>query len=292
MNNVQYISKIIEETRTETLNVVKQELEPILKKEVKSIKKEMNENNIILQNKIEEVKKIATKNKQYSKSILAKLNEEHKDNPPLEYPGDFEALTALHTHYNLTPEQLLKTNKLQKAIIKDFKNGVLVNVIIKILTEFLKKDNIYLQSIFNTDSARNNYAAKLKDEWLADKAGLYLNNKVIKPFCTIIKTLMEKFIKYKYDRSAFVRKQMIEKNTKVDNAYSDNDEDDDASVDSNQFTDKDDASDEERKYLAELEQLCDIRELIKYIDTKRLYQEIITRLAPILNYNIRIKTLS
>ena len=85
---------------------------------------------------------------------------------------------------------------------------------------------------------------------------------------------------------------MIEKNTKLDNAYSDNDEDDDTSVDSNQFTDKDDASDEERKYLAELEQLCDIRELIKYIDTKRLYQEIITRLAPILNYNIRIKTLS
>ena len=158
--------------------------------------------------KIEEVKKIATKNREYAKSTLTILNELYKDNPPLEYPGDLESLTALYEFYKLTKTQVMKTNKLQKLIVKDFVNKTLVDSIIKILTQFLKKDNLHLQSVFNTDSARNKYATKHKDSWEKDLNGLYLNTKVIKPFCLIIKTLMHNYLKYKFERSKDYKKKL------------------------------------------------------------------------------------
>ena len=116
----------------------------------KEIKHEADKNNKKITAKIEEVKKIATKNREYAKSTLTILNELYKDNPPLEYPGDRQCLTALYEHYNLSRQQVMTTNKLQKALIKDFANGTLLDTIIKILTNFLKKDNLHLQSIFNT----------------------------------------------------------------------------------------------------------------------------------------------
>ena len=116
----------------------------------KEIKHEAEKNNKKITAKIEEVKKIATKNREYAKSTLTILNELYKDNPPLEYPGDRQCLTALYEHYKLTRHQVMTTNKVQKALIKDYTNGTLLDTIIKILTTFLKKDNLHLQSIFNT----------------------------------------------------------------------------------------------------------------------------------------------
>ena len=263
------------------IDVLDQNLNKRDKQLQKTIKNEIKNNNKIVITQIDEVKKIANKNIKYSKSILAKLNEEYKDSPPLEYPGDRKSLTAIKDFYKISLEHALKTNKLQKAILKDFKNKTLVSTIIKILTGFLHNNNIHLQSIFNTDTARNNYAAKYIDSWKTDKAGSYLNSTVIKPFCTIIKTLMMQFVKYKYAQSDY-RKKILRNKDKSDNdIFLDKDED--------EFVDLDDSSDEQRHFIDQLDEICLARELIKYIDQDKLYDEIIAKLAPQLNYNVRIK---
>ena len=249
-----------------------------LKKEIKT---EIKNNNIIVTTQINEVKKIANKNIKYSKSILARLNEEYKDSPPLEYPGDKESLTAIKDFYGISLDQALKTNKLQKALLKDFKNKTLVDTIIKILLGFLHKDNIHSQSVFNTDTARYNYAAKHDSKWKPDKAGEYLNTTVIKPFCTIIKTLMMQFVKYKYAQSDYRKKKLYNKDRSEDDIFLDKDED--------EFVDLDDSSDECRHFIDQLDEICLARELIKYVDRNQLYDEIIAKLSPKLNYNVRVK---
>ena len=70
-----------------------------VKKEVKKVKNNTDKNNKIITKQIEEVKNIATQNREYAKSTLTILNEFYKDNPPLEYPGDRECLTLLQTYY-------------------------------------------------------------------------------------------------------------------------------------------------------------------------------------------------
>lgn len=272
---------IVIQTRNETLNIVEEKMIPAVIKEVKDNNKNVVKEVKQVNNNVEEVKKIANQNKEYAKSTLAILNDKYRDNPPLEYQGDRESLTALHEYYKLSAEQALKTNKLQKAIVRDFVNKTLVNSIIKILTQFLKKDNPHKQSIFNTDSARNNYAAKHEDSWKTDKEGKFLNLKIIKPFCLIIQILMENYVKYKFDRSNYHRYQLIHKDDDPEDIFMEKNEP--------EFEDKDDSSDENKRYLDELDELCDVRTLIKHIQSDRLYDEIIAKLSPILSYNVKIK---
>ena len=160
-----------------------------VKKVVSKVKNNTDKNHKETTKQIEEVKKIANKNKEYAKSTLTILNEFYKDNPPLEYPGDRKCLSALQEFYKISVNQVINTNKLHKAIVRDYTNRTLVDSIIKILTSFLKKDNLHLQSIFNTDISRHNYTAKHKDSWEKDKKGIYLNDIVIKPFCIIAQEL-------------------------------------------------------------------------------------------------------
>ena len=269
------------QTREETLEVVKEVVIPAIKKEVKNNNKEILNEVRQVNMKVDKVTKIATQNKQYAKSTLTILNEKYRDNPPLEYQGDRESLTALHEYYGLTVDEALNTNKLQKAIIKDYKNKLLVDSIIKILTQFLKKDNLHLQSIFNTDSARNNYTAKHQDAWKSDKKGIHLNGTIIKPFCLIIKILMENYRKYKSDKNKYRRYQLFHKDDDPEDIFMEKNEPD--------FVNKDDSSDENRKGIDDLEEICNINTLIKHIQSNRLYDEIIYKLSPILSYNVRIK---
>jgi hypothetical protein len=282
------------QTRDDTLNVIKEEMIPIVVKEVSKkvtneVKKEVTKNQKETTKQIEEVKKIANKNKEYAKSTLTILNDIYKDNPPLEYPGDRKCLTALYEYYKISRLQVMTTNKLQKALIKDFVNKTLVDSIIKILTLFLKKDNLHLQSIFNTDVTRHNYAAKHNDSWEKDKAGVYLNGVVIKPFCNIIKILMQNYKCYKSDRAKNYKNKLLNKDK-----YEDLDDvflDKDKTETETEFAFKDDSSDENRRGMEELEELCEINNLIKYIESNRLYDDIMLRLSPILNYNLKIKSM-
>ena len=272
--------KKIESMETNVINNMNK-----VKNEVKKeIKQEADKNNKKITAQIEEVKKIATKNRDYAKSTLTILNELYKDNPPLEYPGDRQCLTALYEYYKLTKHQVMTTNKLQKALIKDYNNGTLIDTIIKILTVFLKKDNLHLQSIFNTDTSRNNYAAKHKDSWEKDKAGKYLNDKVIKPFCSIINYLMINYKRYKNDRYKDYKKKLLNKDNDSDDIFMNVNENESET----EFAYKDDTSDEERRGISELEEYCSINNLGKYIESGQLYEEIVVRLSLILNYNVKI----
>ena len=139
------------------------------------------------------------------------------------------------------------------------------------------------QSIFNTDTSRNNYAAKHKDSWEKDKAGKYLNDKVIKPFCSIINSLMINYKRYKNDRYKDYKKKLLNKDNDSDQIFMDKNESE------TEFAYKDDTSDEERRGMDELEEYCSINKLQKYIDSGQLYDEIVARLSLILNYNVKIK---
>lgn len=291
----QNLDRIKQETniqiKEEALNIVEEKIIPafikevknnnkIIVQEVKGVKKEIKQVNT----KVDKVTKIAKQNKEYAKSTLTILNEKYRDNPPLEYQGDRESLTALHEYYGLTAYEALNTNKLQKAIIKDYKNKLLVDSIIKILTQFLKKDNLHKQSIFNTDSARNNYTAKHQDEWKTDKKGIYLNGTIIKPFCSIIKILMENYRKYKSDKNKYRRYQLFHKDDDPEDIFMEKNEPN--------FVNKDDSSDENRGGIDDLDESINILSLIKHIQSNRLYDEIIYKLSPILSYNVRIKKAS
>jgi len=174
------------------------------------------------------------------------------------------------------------TNKLQKALIKDYTNGTFLDSIIKILTIFLKKDNLHLQSIFNTDTSRHHYAAKYTNTWEKDKNGIYLNEKVIKPFCSIIKALMLNYKRYKNERAEVYKKKILN-NSENSDIFMDKDDKE------TEFAFKDDTSDDEKGGIDELEELIEINKLGRYIETGQLYDEIIAKLSLILNYNVRIK---
>ena len=267
-------NKKLETIVIDNMNNVRKALEKKITKEIQHVSKELGE-----------VKKIATKNRDYAKSTLTILNELYKDNPPLEYPGDLNCVTYIYKYYDLTKDQVLNTHKLQKALIKDYKEEKLLDVIIKILTDFLKKDNLHLQSIFNTDSSRNNYARKQDDVWKTDKAGEYLNKFIIKPFCLIIKSLMDSYLKYMFVRSEYRKKKLRNVDEESEDIFFNKDY-----VDLD-FTDKDDTEDLKKRYLDELDDLCDIRNVTKYIESDEVCKVIIAKLSPILNYKIRIKKL-
>ena len=275
--------KKIESMETNVINNINE-----VKNDVNNVKKEIkheaDKNNKKITAKIEEVKKIATQNKEYAKSTMTILNEFYKDNPPLEYPGDRKCLTALYEHYKISRHQVMTTNKLQKALIKDYINGTLLDSIIKILTNFLKKDNLHLQSIFNTDTSRHHYATKHTDSWVKDKAGKYLNDIIIKPFCEIIKALMINYKRYKNKRAEEYKKKLIDKDFDSDDIFMDKNETE------TEFAYKDDTSDEDRRGMDELEELIEINKLGRHIEKGLLYDEIIAKLSTILSYNVRIKT--
>jgi hypothetical protein len=56
-----------------------------------------------------------------------------------------------------------------------------------------------------------------------------------------------------------------------------------------EFEYKDDSSDDKKKCLDDLDELCYVTGIIKYIDSDKLHGEIISKLSPILNFGVRIR---
>jgi hypothetical protein len=175
LNIKEDITKLEKTQQTQNKTILKQD------KNIKTMKTE-----------ITEVKHIATKAKVYSKSCLAFLNEHFKDNPSLKYPGDEYCKKKLYEHFKINENN--ESSDLEERILYKFNNNKLIDSLIQILLPILKKDDVKQQSIFNTDTARSNFAAKYDDEWKPDKAGIYLNSTIIKPFCNIIIDLMTKYL--------------------------------------------------------------------------------------------------
>ena len=133
-----------------------------------------------LKKKIEQLEQINNQNtnkivkeaRVIKKSILTILNTNFKDTPSIDYIDEKEFQKELELEYKAKITD--KDDKLFKRIFNDFTNKKLVQTLANLIIKFLKKEDQKLQSVFNIDSARGNYATKIEDFWHNDKSGLQL----------------------------------------------------------------------------------------------------------------------
>jgi hypothetical protein len=144
----------------QTEEVLKQNEE--LKREIEKLK-ELNSQN---------TNKIVKEARAIKKSILTILNTNFKDTPSIDYIPEEEFRKELELEYKAKIND--KDDKLFKRIFNDFTNKKLVQTLANLIIKFVKKEDQKLQSVFNIDSARGNYATKIEDFWHNDKSGLQL----------------------------------------------------------------------------------------------------------------------
>ena len=116
--------------------------------------------------------KIVKEARAIKKSILTILNTNFKDTPSIDYIPEEEFRKELELEYKAKITD--KQDKLFMRIFNDFKNKKLVQTLANLIIKFVKKEDQKLQSVFNIDSARGNYATKIEDFWHNDKSGLQL----------------------------------------------------------------------------------------------------------------------
>jgi len=125
------------------------------------------------------VNKAIIKQNNFNRSVMTILTQDYANNPALMQIERDEFIKELEIEYE--SKLITEDCKLQQLIISDFKNKRLNDTIAKLILKFVKKDDLKLQSIFNTDSSRGNYATKLEQAWLSDKLGLKLRDIIITP---------------------------------------------------------------------------------------------------------------
>jgi hypothetical protein len=119
------------------------------------------------------------KQNKFNRSVMTILTQEFAQNPSLEKINEEDFIKELELEYDAKIND--KDCKLQLLIIQDFKNKRLIDTISKLILKFVKKEETSLQSIFNTDCSRGNYATKLDSTWLNDKFGMKLRDIILRP---------------------------------------------------------------------------------------------------------------
>ena len=182
----------LKEELKEELQVVKKETQ-IMKTETQQVKKETQlmktetqlarkETQIIKEKQLEtkgEIKNLVRYQNKINRSVMTVLSQNFSDNPPLTKIDKDEFIKELELEYK--SKIYTKDFKLQQKIIKDYNNKRLINTIVDLILKFIKKEEITLQSIFNTDCSRGNYATKLETYWLNDKLGLKFRDIILRP---------------------------------------------------------------------------------------------------------------
>ncbi len=125
------------------------------------------------------VNKAIIKQNKFNRSVMTILTQDYANNPSLMKIDKYDFIKALELEYK--SKLITKDCKLQQLIISDFKNKRLNDTIARLILKFVKKDDLKLQSVFNTDSTRFNYATKLEQAWLTDKLGLKLRDIILTP---------------------------------------------------------------------------------------------------------------
>ena len=119
------------------------------------------------------------KQNKFNRSVMTILSQEFAQNPSLEKINEEDFIKELELEYDAKVND--KDCKLQLLIIQDFKNKRLIDTISKLILKFVKKEETSLQSIFNTDCSRGNYATKLDSTWFNDKFGMKLRDIILRP---------------------------------------------------------------------------------------------------------------
>lgn len=190
INSIQFNSFIpIQDVIDKVKDGVKQEVEKIHNKKTEELLneiqklKELNERNT---NKINDTnnkntQKIVKEARIIKRSILTILNTHFKDSPSIDYIKQIPFIKELEKEYNAKVND--SSDILFIRIFQDYEKKKLIKTLSDLILKFVKKDDHQIQSIFNIDSSRANFATKIDDFWMNDKKGMQLRkytiNKVI-----------------------------------------------------------------------------------------------------------------
>ncbi len=143
-----------------------------------------------IENKMENMEhKIIKEQRKTNRNIMTILMQDYSNNPSLTQINQVEFMEELEKHYKTKINT--EDCKLQTKMVNDFNNKKLIDVILKLILKFIKNNNLTLQSVFNTDSTRSNYATKLNKSWYNDKLGLQLKNIILIPVIQYLLTALE-----------------------------------------------------------------------------------------------------
>jgi hypothetical protein len=159
----------------------------------------LSKQNEELKKKIEQLEEINKQNtnkivkeaRAIKKSILTILNTNFKDTPSIEYIQEDEFQKELESEYNAKLTD--KDDKLIMRIFNDYENKKIVESLSKIILKLVKKEDQKIQSVFNIDSARGNYATKIEDCWFNDKSGLQLKKYTLEMVIKYMVQVLDKF---------------------------------------------------------------------------------------------------
>jgi hypothetical protein len=161
VNTQKHKNKKNNEHNNSEINIILDKLDEF-KKELETLKRTSNQN----------TDKIVKEARTVKKSLLTILNTKFKDTPSIEYIQEEEFRKELELEYKCKLDD--NENKLFMRIFSDYENKKLITTLSSLIIKFVKKEDQKIQSVFNIDSARGNYATKIEDMWLNDKSGLQL----------------------------------------------------------------------------------------------------------------------
>ncbi len=170
----------------QNIEVLKQNEE--LKQKIEMLEKSNQElKNVNNQN----TNKIVKEARAIKKSILTILNTNFKDAPSIDYIKEDEFKRELEQEYKCKlndPE-----NKLFMRIFNDYDNKKLIKTLSDIILKIVKNEDQKLQSVFNIDSSRGNFATKIEDCWFNDKSGLQLKKYTLEMVIKYMINVLDKF---------------------------------------------------------------------------------------------------
>lgn len=180
-------------------NKIKRECELLTERVKESEKREK-----LYREQIEQLQKIICEAGGTIKTSPAGLILKHCKNAPPMKKIDTDSL-----NYKEMPK-----DRLTSELISAFKHKTLHEYLGKVIISIYKKDDVTIQSIFNTDSARLTYMIKelLIDntsEWIIDKKGVKASNYMIDPLIDHIKELMHDFEIKPFNKDIMTTDEMI-----------------------------------------------------------------------------------
>jgi hypothetical protein len=186
-NQVKLVETNVSEVQKSITNQVKKsindEVKDSIKNQVKnSIKNEVKDS---IKNELKhDINTAIRKQNVFNKSIMTVLTQQYNSNPTLNKIDRDDFIKELELEYECKIDE--EDYKLQQKIISDFKNKRLIDTVANLMLKFVKKDDLKLQSVFNTDVSRCNYATKMEKAWLHDKFGLKLREIILTPIIEYI----------------------------------------------------------------------------------------------------------
>ena len=221
-----------------------------------------------------------------SVNALTYLATKHKDAPPLKKIDNNEAKKLLHYGKDL---------RLTDRIFYYFEKKKLYRFIGDIILKHYKKDDPSQQSIWNSDATRLTFLIKdivgKKSEWITDRKGAKLRQLVIEPIINLVEELINEYsdkinknnIYVKLDKEAKKNPSDISNNS--DDSSDDSDNSDNFTCSDNSVSSDNSIEDSENKTDKTMNNTTQAINILEYISTKKMEDDISRYLSPRFNLN-------